>query len=563
MLMELHIKNFALIDSIDLEFYNGLNILTGETGAGKSIIIDSVNFILGDKQTKEIIRSGQNSAFAEAVFYPINDKKILEILTKYGIDAEEMLIISREINQNGRSISRINGRTVTIGNLKALSSFLIDIHGQHEHQSLLDENSHIEILDSFCDTRFDKLKTDYGKLYYEIREIEKSLEKVKCDEQEKLRRIDLLRFQIKEIGEAKLTFDEDEDLKRRKEILVNSEKIFNSLNLCYQHLYENDEKRNAYDDLGISISNLVSIEKYDEEIKKINVSLNDIYYKLEDAIENIRNYKNTIEYNEQELEDIDYRLDIINKLKRKYGNSIQLVMEYYGSVVRELDTIEKSDEIIEKLISDRNEAIKKIKEFGLEISKIRIKTAKKLKIAIENELKYLGMIKAIFQIEIVETESILENGMNKVSFNISANPGEPPKSLVKVASGGEMSRIMLAIKSVIADVDKIPTLIFDEIDTGISGRTAQAVAEKMSLISRKHQLLCVTHLPQIAAMADTHFKIEKIVKAEKTTTIVKKMSEFEQVEELARMLGGALVTDLTREHSKEMINLAKISKDRI
>lgn len=563
MLIELHIRNFALIDSVDLEFYNGLNILTGETGAGKSIVIDSVNFILGNKQSKDIIRSGENSAFAEAVFYLNNNDKITELLNQNGIEAEEVLIISREINQNGRSISRINGRTVTIGNLKQLSTLLIDIHGQHEHQSLLDENSHIEILDSFCNIHFVKIKADYAKLYFRIKEIDKELEKLKSDEQLKLRKIDLLKFQIQEIGDAKLILGEDEELKKRREILLNSEKIFNNLNFCYQNLYENEETSSAYDIIGISISGLDTIVKYDDEIKNINVSLNDIYYKLEDAVKKIRSYRDSIEYDEAELNEIEFRLDLINNLKRKYGNSIDTIIEYYKNTVNELDAIEKSDEIIEKLIIERQKSYNKIEMLADEITKIRIETANNLKSDIENELKYLGMTKAVFKIEIKKTDTIQEDGMNKVSFNISANPGEPPKALIKVASGGEMSRIMLAIKSVIADVDKIPTLIFDEIDTGISGRTAQAVAEKMSLISRKHQLLCVTHLPQIAAMADTHFKIEKIVKEEKTSTIVKKMDQEEQIGELARMLGGAEVTNLTIEHSKEMIKLAKITKNKI
>lgn len=563
MLMELHIRNFALIDSLDLEFYNGLNILTGETGAGKSIIIDSVNFILGEKQTKDIIRTGQTTAFAEAVFCTNNNEKVLQLLLENGIEAEDLLIISREINQNGRSISRINGRTVTVGYLRLLSSALIDIHGQHEHQSLLNEGSHILILDSFCPEEFMVLKKEYDIKFNRIKEIDNELEKLRSDEQLKLRRLDLLNFQIQEIRDAKLIAGEDDELKKRKDILINSEKIFNSLNLCYKNLYEDEEKDSAYDGIGASINALDTIEKYDEELRKINGSLNDIFYKLEDVISSIRSFKDSIEFDEHELEEIEFRLDLINKLKRKYGNSIEVILNYYNDIIKELDLIEKSDEFIEKLTKERQIIFDEIICLGRKISQIRINTAKILTKQIEDELKYLGMVKAVFLIEVTETNTFLESGMNLVSFKISANPGEPPKSLVKVASGGEMSRIMLAIKGVIANVDNIPTLIFDEIDTGISGRTAQAVAEKMSLISRKHQLLCVTHLPQIAAMADNHFKIEKIVKDGKTSTIVKKMEEEERIEELSRMLSGAVVTELTKEHSKEMIKLAKITKKQI
>lgn len=563
MLIELHIRNFALIDSIDLEFYNGFNVLTGETGAGKSIIIDSVNFILGDKQTKEIIRTGENTAFAEAVFDISDNMRLIELLSQDGIEADDLLIISREINQSGRSISRINGRTVTVSNLKRISTLLIDIHGQHEHQSLLDEAFHIEILDSFCGEDFLNDKIKFGSLYHRLKTIDKELEKLKSDEQEKLRRIDLLRFQIQEISDSKLIIGEDEELKKRKDILVNSEKIFNVLNTCYQNLYEDEEKGSAFDKIGASITGLESIEKYDISITEMSNNLKDVYYKLEDIIEVIRGYKETIEFDENELSEIEFRLDLINRLKRKYGNTVNEIIYYLNNITEELIITEKSDEVINNYHNERNKLLDEIVLLGKKLSNKRIHTAGLLEKNIEGELKYLGMEKAVFQINIENSESIKENGYDIVGFKISTNLGEPPKALIKVASGGEMSRIMLAIKSAIAGVDRISTLIFDEIDTGISGRTAQAVAEKMSLISLKHQLLCVTHLPQIAAMADYHFKIEKVVSGDKTCTNVKKMDEKEKVEELARMLGGAVVTDLTRQHSKEMLELAKNTKIKI
>jgi DNA repair protein RecN (Recombination protein N) len=554
-----------------LEFYKGLNILTGETGAGKSILIDSVNFILGEKQSKDIIRIGQNSAFAEAVFDIENNKLIAEMLFNSGIinDNSEIedniLIISREINKTGRSISRVNGRTITISVLKTLSKLLIDIHGQHEHQSLFDENSHIQILDSFCGIDFLKVNEKYFETYCRLKEIDRELQDLRTDEQSKLRKIDLLKFQIQEISEVKLVDEEDEELKKRKDILVNSEKIFSALNYCFQNLHENDIEESAYDKIGTSITNLDNIEKYDNTIKDLNIMLKDVYFKLEDIVENIRNYKDNIEFDQHELDDIEVRLDVINRLKRKYGNSIKGILEYFEEIKAELELIEKSDENIEKLTSERKRLLDEVNIIAAKLTEIRINTAKILKLDIEKELKHLGMEKAVFQIQIAETDIYFENGKNKVAFNISANPGEPPKPLVKVASGGEMSRIMLAIKSVIANVDKIPTLIFDEIDTGISGRTAQAVAEKMCMISRTHQLLCVTHLPQIAAMADNHFKIEKNVniKEEKTTTSVKVLTTLDRIEELSRMLGGAEVTALTKEHANEMIKLADKTKNKI
>lgn len=555
MLLELHIRNFALIDSADIEFGSGLNILTGETGAGKSILIDSVNFVLGEKQNKDIIRTGQDSAYVEGVF-ECKNSELCKILTTYGIDCEDILIIAREINQSGRTVSRVNGKTVTLNILKQISSLLIDIHGQHEHQSLLDEGTHIDVLDSFCSGNFSAFKQEYKDLYIKVKDIEKEIEKLTSDEQYKLRRMDLLNFQIKEISDAKLKISEDEELIKRRDVLSNAEKIYSTLASIYQELYEGDNRECAYDKIGTSIVHLESIEKYDENLKRIRTSIEDIYYKLEDLIDEIRNYKDSLEFDSSELDQIEMRLDLINKLKRKYGGTITEILDYNEKIKEELSQIEKSEEIIEELAKKNEEYKIKLYEIANEMTYQRKSAADKLSKLIEDELKYLGMDKATFKIEVNENEKLGENGKDNVFFTMSANPGEPLKPLSKVASGGEMSRIMLAIKTVIADIDKIPTLIFDEIDTGISGRTAQAVAEKMSQISSKHQLLCVTHLPQIASMADIHFKIEKQVIDNKTSTNVFRLRNQEQIEELARMLGGAVVTELTKNHAREMIELA-------
>jgi DNA repair protein RecN (Recombination protein N) len=562
MLLELHIRNFALIDRVDLEFSKGLNMLTGETGAGKSILIDSVNFILGEKQTKDIIRTGEESAFVEGVF-EICSEEVRELLNESGIEAEDLLIITREINQSGRSISRVNGKTVTLGFLKTLGKLLIDIHGQHEHQSLLNDESHIEILDSFCGEDFAELKKQYKDYYNKVKEIDKELEKLTEDEQYKLRRMDLLNFQIQEISEANLKPNEDEEISRRKDILQNAEKIYSNLSSIYQKLYESDDRSSAFDEIGTSLVQLESIVKYDDRLNSIKSTLEEIYYKLEDVIDGIRDYKDSIEYNADELNEIETRLDTINRLKRKYGKTIEEILSYCEEIKVELSQIQRSEEILEELSRRKQEYLEVLFEQADYITKKRQETADKLKVLIEKELQYLGMDKAIFKVEVEEKEDLNENGRNKVYFTMTANPGEPLKPLAKVASGGEISRVMLAIKSVIADIDSIPTLIFDEIDTGISGRTAQSVAEKMALISKNHQILCVSHLPQIASMADTHFKIQKDVKDEKATTRVYKLNEEQQIEELARMLGGAVVTELTRKHSREMLELAKSLKDKI
>lgn len=555
MLLQLHIKNFALIDNVNIDFSNGLNILTGETGAGKSILIDSVNFVLGEKQSKDIIRTDEEFAYVEAVFE--SSDEINDILNLNGIESDDILIISREINLNGRTVSRINNRTVTVNLLKQISSLLIDIHGQHEHQSLLNENSYIDILDSFCGDEFKEVKYEFKDIYNKVREIEKEIEKLEENEEYKLKRMDLLKYQIQEISEADLKNGEDEELIKRRNILSNSEKIYSSLSLIYSELYGGENRECAYDKIGTSISNIESVEKYDEKLKDIRCSMEDVYYKLEDIIDIIRDYKDSLEFDSEELERIESRLDLINNLKRKYGNSIESIQSYLIKIKEEYSLIERNEEIIEKNKKELERLNIKLYELTDKITNERKQTALKLEKLIENELKYLGMEKALFKIVIDKKNKITDNGNDDVLFTMTANPGEPLKPLNKVASGGEMSRIMLAIKTVIADIDKIPTLIFDEIDTGISGRTAQCVAEKMSGISNSHQILCVTHLPQIASMADVHFKIEKNVNEEKTFTKVYKLDDNEKIEELSRMLSGAQVTKITRSHAKEMIELAQ------
>lgn len=559
MLLELHIKNFALIDSVDMTFSHGLNVLTGETGAGKSILIDSVNFILGDKQNKDIIRTGQDTAYVEAVF-DFQGKEIEEALSGNGIETDDVLIISREISQNGRSISRINGRTVTIGFLKQIGSALVDIHGQHEHQSLLNESRHIDILDSFCGEKLKSLKKEYIELFEKNRGIEKQLEKLVTDEQYKLRRMDLLSFQIQEISDAKLKSGEDNELGKKKVILANSEKIFSTLSEVYEKLYESRERECAYDEIGKSLVSLDNIAGFDEVIKGMKNELEDIYYKLGDIIENIREYIDHTEFDPNELDEIENRLDTISKLKRKYGNSLEEILAYYDKACNELEQIQKSDELINELTRQKDNNLKKLYEIADGMTGVRRKTSETLKLKVENELSYLGMERAVFNVEINKKSNLGENGRDEVYFLMTANPGEPLRQLSKVASGGEMSRIMLAIKSAIADIDRIPTLIFDEIDIGISGRTAQSVAEKMCQISSNHQILSVTHLPQIASMADVHFKIQKTTQNEVTTTSVNKLDTGDQIDELARMLSGTAITELTRNHAREVLELANIKK---
>ncbi|CDF58196.1 DNA repair protein RecN [Thermobrachium celere] len=562
MLLKLRIKNFALIEELELDFSNGFNVLTGETGAGKSILIDSVSFLVGEKFNKEIIRTGSDFAFVEGIF-EIKNEKIISYLKENGIEVDDYLILAREINQSNKSISRVNGRTTSVSFIREISKYLIDIHGQHEHQSLLDDARHIEILDSFCGEKLKSLKDNYKDKYEKIKSIEKDIERLNQDEQYRLRKIDLLKFQIQEIDDANLMLGEEEELTQRRDILKNAEKIYSCLNSAYKKIYDSEINESAFDSIGSAIVSMGQISEFDSKLDEIKKVLEEVYYKLEDAVDTIRDYRDKIEYNDEELNYIENRLDLINKLKRKYGANIEEVLSYYESIKKELEELEKSDEMIEILKDEYERLLCEIKELANQITNIRKSTAKELKSKIENELKYLGMERAIFEVDIQNKNKFDYNGQDRVEFLISSNVGEPLKPLHKVASGGEISRIMLAIKSVVADVDSIPILIFDEIDTGISGRTAQAVAEKMVLISKTHQILCVTHLPQIAAMGDKHFKIQKVIKNDKTVTLVTNLQNNERIEELARMLGGAIVTELTKVNAKEILDLADQLKVKI
>lgn len=559
MLLHIHIRNFALIDKADISFTKGLNMLTGETGAGKSILIDSINFILGNKSSKDVIRNGESSAYVEGIF-SVSIKEINSIFEENGIEVEENIIISREINKSGKSVSRINGRAVTVGFLKSVGKYLIDIHGQHEHQSLLHDESNIKILDLFCGNKLEEIKGEYIKRYNRYTYVLDEISRISKNEKEKFRIIDLLSFQTQEISEANLKIGEDEELLQKRNVMAGSEKIHLSLNKIYNKLYMAQIGDSAYDAIGSSLKDFNSIIEYDEKINTMKESLEDVYYRLESLVQDIREYRLSVDFNEAALNDIEERLSSINKLKRKYGSTIEEILSYNETSLKELSNIEKSDEILLEFEKEKEMLLEELEELALKITEIRKVYSVKLKALIEKELKYLGMEKAIFEVEVTQEEIFKPSGKNNVSFLMTANPGQPLKSLSKVASGGEISRIMLAIKTVIADIDSIPTLIFDEVDTGISGRTAQAVGEKMCTISKKHQILCVTHLPQIAAMSDTHFKIQKSIIANNTLTKIELLNKNEKIEELARMLGGAMITDLTRKNALEVLNLAESYK---
>lgn len=567
MLLELQIQDFALIEKLKLKFSRGLNILTGETGAGKSIIIDSVNFVLGERSSKDVIRTGVDSTWVEAVFENINSTEMASIMEGYGIDPnDEVIILSRELNTSGRSICRVNGKVVTTSALKSIGNFLIDIHGQHEHQSLLNEETHIDILDMFGGDCLIAQKKMVSDSFCKLLDIKNKLKSIMGDDRERARKLDLLRFQIDEIDGAKLKDGEEEELLRQRSILNNAEKLFSVLSDGYSRLYESSDMTSAIlDNLGSMLNEFHSIVSIDSNLLNIYKSIEDSYYNLESAASDIRDYRDKIDFNPELVEEIEQRIDIINKLKRKYGSTIADILKYRDSVSREMDDILSSEEKISELKKQQEAEESILHEACSKLSGLRIEAAKRLEHDIMNELKFLCMEKSTFTVDIHTNEVnnriiYSEKGMDNVVFIMSTNPGEPQKPLSKIASGGETSRIMLAIKTALANLDKIPSLIFDEIDTGISGRAAQAVAEKLGEISLSHQVICVTHLPQIASMADAHFYISKFSTESKTTTHVDELDKKGKIEEVARMLGGVKLTDLTLKHSEEMIKMAQAIK---
>lgn len=552
MLERLHIKNIAVIDEAEIEFNNGFNVLTGETGAGKSIIIDSINMVLGERTSKSIIRNGEKKAVVEALF-SIDNPEIEKILEENGIETEDgMLIIYRDLNTDGKSLCKINGSMTTASGIKEIANMLINIHGQQDNQSLLTPSSHIQFLNSYAglEEKIEEYKTYYNK----VNEITEKIDSLKFDEQEKERQIDLYSFQIKEIDDAKLVDGEDEQLLERKKFISGISKISDVINNSYDSLYNKD--RNVYHQLSSIVNEFQSIAEYDSNLSEIYERLNSTAIELDDIIYQVRDFRDGMDFDESEADTIEARLDLINTLKRKYGKTIEDIITYKNEIEDKLYTITKSDEEIDRLKKELQDTCSIRNSIAAELTKVRTKAAKELSERICIELADLDMSKVKFDVQIKECE-YNKNGCDSVEFLISVNAGEPLKPLSKIASGGEMSRIMLAIKTIFADSDPVNTLIFDEIDTGVSGRAAQKIAEKINNIAKSKQVLCITHLAQIAAMAKTHFLIEKNTDGEHTYTKVNLLDEDLRKNELARIIGGAQITDITIEAASEMIKMAE------
>ncbi|SHH08645.1 DNA repair protein RecN [Tepidibacter thalassicus] len=558
MILELYIKNFALVDEVRLNFENGLNILTGETGSGKSIIIDALNLCLGGRNDKSFIRKGVKKGLIEATF-SISNKKLVDELLEYGIDVsvDENIIISREIYADGKSISRINGRNVRLSFLKKIGSFLIDVHSQHENQVLFNKEKHIEFLDLYGEEKLKVLKKEYSIVYKKYIEIKNKLNLLteNKDDIQIAREIDLLKFQINEIEDANLRLGEYEELLKQREVYRNSEKIYTNLNKSYFNLYESNV--NAFDLISKALKYLGDLSDFDEKLENYYLNLEDIMYRIQDLSKDIRDYKENIDFDIKSLDDIEIRIDTINNLRRKYGNTIEEILEYKEKIVSRLNEILSRDEKIVQL----KESLKKIKEDlnekSKEITLKRKKIAKELEDKICNELDSLNMKNVSFKVYFGEREDFTQNGKDVIEFMISFNIGEDLKPIYKIASGGEMSRFMLALKTILSGIDKVETLVFDEIDTGISGIAAQVVGDKLKVISNKKQIICITHLPQIAVNSDVHFNIEKIVQKDRTYTRIEKLSEEDKVKEIARLIAGLNITQKTMEHAREILQIAK------
>lgn len=561
MLEKLHIKNFALIDELEVRFKAGLNVLTGETGSGKSIIFGAINFVLGEKADKDQIKSGKDAAEVWAVFSVENDF-VKERLAEKDIlpDDEGCVLLERSFGTDGKSNCKINGKTVTVGMLKDVSEFLVDIHGQYDHQSLLKNDSQLVLIDRLCG---DSVKENVAKIkerYKGFKETLKMLEDMNGDDADRDAKIDLYKFQINEIKMADLKPGEEDELNEKRDVMSNGVKLKKYSDKALDLLYRS-ESNSASDKIAQALDAVGNITKYDSTQISVEEALESIAAQLEGTIEKLRHYSDNIETDPHQLDEIELRLQLIYELKKKYGSTIEEINAFVDKAEEKLAFIENSAELLMEYQIRKEADERIINKLADEVSEVRHQQATLLGKQIEDVLYDLGMINAVFNVSVTPADEINEYGKDKVEFLISANLGEEPKPLNKIASGGEMSRVMLALKVILADVDNISTFIFDEIDTGISGRTAQRVAEKMAKVAHSHQILCITHLPQIAAMADNHYLIDKVSSDEGTTTIVTHLDESEVEEELARLIGGAKITDATLSAARDMKAMANKFKN--
>ena len=547
MLSLLHIENIAVIERSDITFDRGFNVLTGETGAGKSIVIDANSAILGERAYRDMIRTGTSKASVRAVFTDVPE---YPWFAENGVDYDPETIIQREIYLDGRNVCRGNGCIVTVSILRKLGIQLINIHGQHDSASLFDEANHLVFLDDFAEN--EQLRQEYSEKYRAVEELRRQIDRISMDESEKLRRMETLRFQIEEISKAQLEAGEDEQLEARRKVLQNAEKLSDGMNTAVECLYGGDETDGAASLLADAEYALSRLSRFTDAYSQLQERISDLMYQVQDVSQELRDARDELAYSGDELEKIEARLDVIHRLRRKYGVTCADILEYLDNAQKELDEIEFADDHVERLKKKLKTAEKEAWAAALELRKNRQEAAQRMSVQILTELSQLDMPKVQFSCEFTQLE-LTPNGADAVAFYMSANAGEALKPMSKVASGGELARIMLAMKNVLAQQDQIATLIFDEVDTGVSGRAAQKVAEKLKSVARNKQVLCVTHLPQIAAMGDTHMLIAKAERDGRTYTSVTPLDYEGRAREVARIIGGAQITETTLQSAREML----------
>lgn len=548
MLSLLHIENIAVIERSDISFDRGFNVLTGETGAGKSIVIDAISAVLGERAYRDMIRTGADKASVRAVFTDVPE---YPWFAENGVDYDSETIIQREIHLDGKNICRVNGTLVTVSILRKLGIQLINIHGQHDSASLFDENNHLSFLDDFAENG--EIRRNYEEKYAAVADLRKQIDSMTMDESEKLRRMEMLKYQIAEIEKAQLEAGEDEALEDRRKLLQNAEKLSDAIHTAVDCLYGGDDTDGAVALLSQAERELSRLTRFTDSYDSIRERITDLMYQVQDTAEELRGAKDDLSYSAGELDQIESRLDIIHRLRKKYGATCVDILTYLENARKELDEIEFADDHLERLKAKLNKAEKAAWDAAYMLRDNRIAAAEELSKRILSELAQLDMPRVQFSCEFTELE-LTANGADAVAFYMSANAGEALKPMSKVASGGELARIMLAMKNVLAEQDQVNTLIFDEVDTGVSGRAAQKVAEKLRSVARNKQVLCVTHLPQIAAMGDTHMLIAKSERDGRTYTTVTPLDHVGRVREVARIIGGANITEITLKSAEEMLS---------
>ena len=552
MLSQLFIKNVAVIESASIDFENGFNVFTGETGAGKSILIDSINAVLGGRTSRDLVRNGESKALVSAVFTNVS-KEVETLLEELGYDIEDELLISREISAEGKSVCKVNMRPATAGVLKQLSAMLIDVHGQHDSAVLQNPELHIGYIDSFGNTEKEVL--EYQEAYKKLRSVEREIKKIENDDSDKTARIDMLKFQIGEIEAAAVEEGEEDELLALSKRIKSSENIMELISETVAALDGNGENEGALEGLSTAIENCARLTEFFPQYEGLSEKFKEMYYEFEEFANDVKDNADELDFDPALQNRTERRLDQIFRLKRKYGGSVEEMFKYYNKAVFELENIEFSEERLEKLKKEQQKLFTETAEFADVLSKKRHKAAEAFENAVSGELSYLNMPNVRFNVHFDEIE-FTESGKDNLEFYIATNAGEPLKPLTKIASGGELSRIMLSIKNVLADKDNVDTLIFDEVDTGISGSAAQKVGQKLKQVSGGRQIICVTHLAQVAAYADNHMLISKSTNGEKTFTSVESLEKEGRINELARIMGGSM-TEALKKSAEELLDLSK------